>query len=110
MLFQDGVATMATMVVIVSGLNPMVEIVYEQETELLSRPVSSKLVVNKTGRVESGAPFMMSCSLPDQGHSEIELCTWRREGLSEMFVQESGLFDYRRNKVQGISVVRSDEK
>ena len=100
------------MVVLVSGLNPdpIVEIVYEKGDMVKSAPLSSKLVVNKTEKAETGAPFMMSCSVPDQVASDIELCTWRREGLSEMFVQESGLYGYMRSKVQGITVLSADKK
>ena len=110
MLSQAGIMTL--MVVLVSGLNPdpIVEIVYEKGDMVKSAPLSSKLVVNKTEKAETGAPFMMSCSVPDQAASDIELCTWRREGLSEMFVQESGLYGYMRSKVPGITVLSADKK
>ena len=107
---QAGVIV-TLMVVMVTGLNPdpIVDIVYEKGvTE--TAPVSSKLIVNKTEKAEMGSPFMMSCSVPDQDNIDIELCTWRRNGLSEMFVQESGLYGYMRSKVQGITVLSSDKK
>ena len=108
MWVKAGILTM--MVAIVTGLNPMVDIVYEKGAVKTTGPVSSKLVVNKTEKVETGAPFMMSCSVPDQDASDIELCTWRRDGLSEMFVQESGLYGYMRSKVEGITVLSSDKR
>ena len=110
MLPQVGILTL--MVALVTGLNPdpIVEIVYEKGDTVKSAPVSSKLVINKTEKVEIGKPFMMSCSVPDQDASDIELCTWRRDGASEMFVQESGLYGYMRSKVQGITVLSSDKK
>ena len=110
MLSQAGIIV-TLMVVLVTGLNPdpIVDIVYEKgvsDTAL----VSSKLIVNKTEKAEIGSPFMMSCSVPDQDATDIELCTWKRGGLSEMFVQESGLYGYMRTRVQGITVLSSDKK
>ena len=108
MLGQASV--LAFIICLASGLNPdpMVEIVFEQPESSSAKIVSNKLSVSKTKLAKDGEPFTMSCSVPD--HADIELCTWRRDGLSPMFLQESGLYDYKRNKIDGVSVVQSNKK
>ena len=95
------------------GPDPVVEIVVRAEDASPAPapappPASAKLGVTSTGTAELGAPFLLSCSAPD--HAHLELCTWRRGGLAPMFVQESGLYDHRRNKIEGISVVQADNR
>ena len=88
---------------------PVIDVIYESDEVLTqSTPVSNKLTVSKTEKATPGGPFQLSCSVPD--HVDIEMCTWRREGVSPMFLQQSGVFDYRRNKIQGLSVLKSDKK
>ena len=93
------------------GPDPVVEIVVRAEDASPAPappPASAKLEVTSTGTAELGAPFLLSCSAPD--HAHLELCTWRRGGLAPMFVQESGIYDHRRNKIEGISVVQADNR
>ena len=95
------------------GPDPVVDIVVRAEDASPAPapappPASAKLGVTSTGTAELGAPFLLSCSAPD--HAHLELCTWRRGGLAPMFVQESGLYDHRRNKIEGISVVQADNR
>ena len=103
--------------------SPLVDIVYEPESQE-TKVLNNKLIVNNTETAESGEhqiiiieenqenisgkPFLLSCSTPD--HADIELCTWRREGASQMILQQSGLYDYKRNKVEGVSVVKNDKR
>ena len=89
-------------------LNPVVDIVVSQaDLDSLGR-VSHKLLVKKTEKVVLGEPFELSCSLQTSG--ELELCTWTRNGGSEMFVQEGKLLDHQRREIEGISVDSKDTK
>ena len=108
MLCQASV--LAFVICLASGLNPdpMVDIVFEQPEASSANIVSNKLSVAKTEVAKDGEAFTISCSVPD--HADIELCTWNREGLSPLFLQESGLYDYKRNKIEGVSVVQSNKK
>ena len=89
-------------------LNPVVDIVVSQaDLDSLGR-VSHKLLVKKTEKAVLGEPFELSCSLETGG--ELELCTWTRNGGSEMFVQEGKLLDHQRREIEGISVDSKDTK
>jgi len=102
------IVTHITCVFLLAGIhgNPMVDIHYEPEAS--NAKLSHKLEAIKTEIGKDGEPFMMSVSVPD--HVTIEMCTWRREGMSPLFLKKEGLFDYRRNRIQGITALASDKR